>query len=129
MQEAICPFCGQCFYSDETDKVALRMEAIQRCDCDEAKKECRLQEYVTKAKNQLKGIFCLNFSGIEMTQNTQRLKSIEEKMSLLLEHMARFEVYSVTANIDGIGKLSMTIKNSGEIKIKRVVSAYIERTV
>ena len=126
---AVCPFCGQSFYTDAVTEEAKRISAIKECDCYEASKERDKWRYIENAKEELKDIFKIQFFGAEEPVYSEKLEAIEHKIAALFVHMVELDVTAVTAKICDIGKITMSVNSDGEIKIKRMVSSSVERKV
>lgn len=126
---AVCPFCGQSFYTDEVSEKAKLDYAIENCDCWEARRERDKLRYIENAKGELKDIFKMQFFGSDEEVYSEKLETIERKIAFLFVHMVELDVTSVTAKICDIGKITMSVNADGEIKIKRVVSSSVERKV
>lgn len=126
---AVCPFCGQSFYTDEVSEKAKLDYAIENCDCWQAGRERDKLRYIENAKGELKDIFKMQFFGSDEEVYSEKLETIENKIASLFVHMVELDVTSVTAKICDIGKITMSVNAYGEIKIKRVVSSSVERKV
>ena len=126
---AVCPFCGQSFYTNAVTEEGKRISAIKECDCWEARREREKWQYIENAKSELKDIFKMQFFGEEEPVYSEKLEVIENKIASLFVHMVELDVTSVTAKICDIGKITMSVNADGEIKIKRVVSSSVERKV
>ena len=126
---AVCPFCGQSFYTDEVSEKAKLDYAIENCDCWQAGRERDKLRYIENAKGELKDIFKMQFFGSDEEVYSEKLETIENKIAALFVHMVELDVTSVTAKICDIGKITMSVNADGEIKIKRVVSSSVERKV
>lgn len=127
---AVCKFCGQTFYCDAKTEKEREAYAIEQCNCPSAGLKRQKIRYINKARAELAEIFAYKFFNDEKNESADDANAdIRIEIEKLLPFMVDFSLLKTDFSISGIGKITLSVNNDGEIKIKRTVSSSIERKV
>lgn len=117
---AICPFCGQAFIlSEEKTEEKAEAYALSVCDCGQARQFRIEEKQIQQAQAKLAEIFNFSFTGNDGSDATESPENVLEILYSTVREMVKDNVYSVTMQIPGIGKLSIKTDGTGKIKIKK----------
>lgn len=123
---AICPFCGQMYsskYENATEDM-LHKEAVLQCNCFDAKQQAAKWELIDDTKVQLKKFF--RNESPDSLLDAQVIEDLRQYIENFITYLADGKIKSVSVDINGIGKLTLTYKDS-RIKIKKQTVAEVVR--
>lgn len=125
---AICHYCGQGWYSEQdpekTNMDLLKKEAIMKCNCPEATQQRAKWELIDDTRSQLKAFF--KQVSPETVLDAELVEEIYEVTEKFIAYLADGDVLSVSVDVAGIGKVTLTSKGSS-IRIKKQTQASITR--
>lgn len=131
MENAVCKFCGQSFMvKGKNDEERMRA-AIRECDCSQAVALSKKWDYIEDAKHELGEVFRFNpFTDKEdIYGEDETAESIKRSLEGFIEHLADFNIRTVSVNALHYGKITMAVDGEGKIKIKKLVSSSYESKV
>ena len=125
---AVCTHCGQMYHSklsehEATDE-ALYKEAIMRCNCPDARQQAAKWELIDDTKSQLKKFF--KNESAESLIDAEVKDVIRKSIENFIVYLAEGTIISVSVDIEGLGKVTVSNKNS-KISIKKQTTAEIIR--
>ncbi|MBQ7861632.1 MAG: hypothetical protein IJ349_05465 [Clostridia bacterium] len=129
-QIAVCEYCGQTFISDLPTEAERKKEAIKKCSCPGANSARRRLQKIDEAKIELIGVMEYNpFSGSEDgIVDEEKVDNIRKGLEAFIENLADGDVRSLTVQIPGIGKVTMTSSDKS-IKISKRITTGVERKI
>ncbi len=130
MSNAVCPFCGQIFYSELEDEKALTEFALDRCECDEAYSWRQKQMYIQRATDVLEEIFNYSLMTVDSAKNSDsNFDDILFALKGLIPFVASGNITAFSAQIYSVGKITLQTNADGKIKIKKGIGSSIEKKV
>ena len=131
MENAVCKFCGQSFMVNGNTEEQRMREAIRKCDCSQAVSLSKKWDYIEEAKVELRKVCQFNpFTDREDIYGEDEIgESVRKNLEGFIEHLADFNIRTVSVNTRSYGKITMAVDSEGKIKIKKQVTTSYESKV
>lgn len=131
MENAVCKFCGQSFMVEGTTEEQRMRAAVKECDCAQAVALSKKWDYIEDAKEELRKVCQFNpFTDREDIYGEDEVgESVRKNLEGFIEHLADFNIRTVSVSTRSYGKITMTVDGEGKIKIKKQVTTSFESKV